>query len=88
MHVPVYISSYIHSYLIAITLSCAPRLRGRLLVFDYLTLTSHAMHDARLRRSGILGLQNFRFWSLLLKSNDYACSKRTLRIHRALGGGR
>ena len=37
MHVPVYISSCIHSYLIALTLSCAPRLRGRLLVFDYLT---------------------------------------------------
>ena len=36
--VPVYISSCIHSYLIALTLSCAPRLRGRLLVFDYLTL--------------------------------------------------
>jgi hypothetical protein len=37
MHLPVYISSCIHSYLIALTLSCAPRLRGRLLVFDYLT---------------------------------------------------
>ena len=37
MHVPLYISSCIHSYLIALTLSCAPRLRGRLLVFDYLT---------------------------------------------------
>ena len=27
------------NYLIALTLSCAPRLRGRLLVFDYLTTT-------------------------------------------------
>jgi hypothetical protein len=27
-----------NSYLIALTLSCAPRLRGRLLVFDYLTI--------------------------------------------------
>ena len=38
MHVPVYISSYIHSYLIALTRSWAPRLRGRLLVLT----TSHA----------------------------------------------
>jgi hypothetical protein len=42
MHVPVYTSSYIHSYLIALTLSCAPQLRGRLLVFVYLTVTEQA----------------------------------------------
>jgi hypothetical protein len=47
-------------------------------------LTSQAIHDLRLRRSGVLGLQKFLFWSLLLKTNDYACSKRTLKICRAL----
>ena len=47
-------------------------------------LTSQAIHDLRLRRSGVLGLQKFLFWSLLLKTNDYACSKRTLKIYRAL----
>ena len=43
-------------------------------------LTCQAIHDSRVRRSGVLGLQNFLFWSLLLKTNDYAYNKRTLYL--------